>query len=172
MKKNNNKGFSLFEMVAVIAIVAIMMTIVAISIGTAGRNEVFRTSEKIESLLNQARVYALTKGSDEGYVSVAKTSSGYYAYVGNPDNIKAVGEDGSKFVSAEEVKKNGDKIGNANLDISFNGIIADDSVNQIHFKQSTGGLYPGSGNVVQVKNKKMKSAIIYIYPATGKTYTN
>ena len=92
MKTNNNKGFSYVEMLMVLAVMAIMIGMVTISIGTINRNTVARTSEKLESLSNKARTSALTKGSQNGYLNLCEVGNGVYVYVGemltNPADVK------------------------------------------------------------------------------------
>ncbi|MBR3040936.1 MAG: prepilin-type N-terminal cleavage/methylation domain-containing protein [Lachnospiraceae bacterium] len=172
MKTNNNKGFSYVEMLMVLAVMAIMIGMVTISIGTINRNTVARTSEKLESLSNKARTSALTKGSQNGYLNLCEVGNGVYVYVGemltNPADVKSKGE---KICSAEyEVL------------IKFLGTdytsSKDKAIHRWAFKQSTGGIIgtidsstPVSGSVVvRKKSNTIKQSAFQIYWMTGKTF--
>ncbi len=163
----NNRGFSYVEMIIVLAILAIMVAMVTITIGTNNRNNVSRASEKLESLVNKARINALTKGTSNGYLNLAIVDGSVYAYVGEalpadqPSAVKSHVLNG-KVVS-------GEKICSANLSIQLNGTVSDTAVNRIGFLQSTGGLGSGSP-VVMVMHGTNSSSTFQIYPATGKTY--
>lgn len=164
-KRNPNAGLSLFEMVAVIAVIAIMIGITTISISTVNRNEVFRTEEKLESLINKARVTALTKGTKNGSLYIANTAGAYYSYVGDASTFEG-------GASADNIKKYGDKLCSAKVNIVYGtDIIGAGSVVKIGFKQSTGGLDGGASTIlVQDGREKIKSATIRIYSETGKIY--
>ena len=102
MRRTNNKGFSYVEMLMVLAIMAIMIGMVTISVGLISRNTVSRTLEKVESLCNRTRINALTKGSTQGYLNMAQFSDGVYAYVGEmvmDDNIDKIREKGERICS-------------------------------------------------------------------------
>ena len=163
--RNPNAGLSLFEMVAVLAIISIMIGIMTISISTVNRNEVFRTEEKLESLINKARVAALTKGTKNGSLYIARSSGTYYSYVGDASEFEG-------GASADNIKKFGDKLCGSRVNIIYGTDIIDNgNVISINFKQSTGGLNGGAGKIlVQDNRNKIKSATIQIYSETGKIY--
>jgi len=129
MVRRNNKGFSYVEMIIVIAIVGILIALLSISIGTVNRNNALRASEELESLVNNARVNALTKGLNYGVLTIAKDETGVYAY------------SGKKQYSVDVVKSQGKRICGSKVTVSVNG--SSDSLMYIEFKQSTGGLVDG-----------------------------
>ena len=163
--RNPNAGLSLFEMVTVLAIIAIMIGIMTISISTVNRNEVFRTEEKLESLINKARVAALTKGTKNGSLYITCNGSAYYSYIGDASKLEG-------GATADNVKKFGEKLCSSKVNISYGTDTIDDGeVVTINFKQSTGGLNGGAGKIfVQDSRNKIKSTTIQIYSETGKIY--
>ena len=165
MKANQNKGFSYIEMLMVLAIMAIMIGMITISIGTVKRNTALRASEKLETLVNKARVNALTKGTAHGYVNVALYEGAYYAYVG--ERVPADLDNDGSLESRKYVKEHGDKICNENATIYFNGLVKN-NVNHIQFKQATGGLVGTSDTISVVCGNT--SSVFRIKPQTGKTY--
>ena len=102
MKKINNKGFSYVEMIVVLAIMAVMVGMIGLSYGMINRNNVNRASETLQSMANQARVNALTKGTSNGYLNIAKVGNDIYAAVG------------PQYTVADDIKKNGEKVCSAN----------------------------------------------------------
>ncbi len=167
-KNNNNKGFSYVEMLMVLAILAIMIGMITLSVGLIGRTSLSRTLEKVESLCNKARTSALTKGKDYGWLNMAEFNDGVYAYVG--EKI----EDDNK----QQVRDKGEKICTKDYEIITNmsgtssGIgTSDKNVHRIAFKQSTGGVIGNySGRVIVKKKGTTKVESFGIYGQTGKTY--
>lgn len=84
---NNKKGFTVYELIITISIIALMATFVTISLGTVYRNNVARGGEKIESAIKQARNTALTKGNKYGFANFYYTGSALYCKVG--EEVKA-----------------------------------------------------------------------------------
>jgi len=105
--KKNNKGFSYVEMVIVIGIMALMVGMITISIGTANRNRVNRAAESLETVVDKARVSAMTKGATRGYLNIAKDGNSIYA---------AVGE---QLFTVADVKAKGEKICTGKVYIDF-----------------------------------------------------
>ena len=105
--KTNNKGFSYVEMIVVIAIMSLMVGMIAISIGTVNRNKVNRAAESLETMVDKARVSAMTKGAKNGFLNIAKIDNAVYA---------AVGE---QMFTADDVKMKGEKICSGKVYIDF-----------------------------------------------------
>ncbi len=166
MKRND--GFSYVEMLLVLAIIAIMIGFVTVSIGIVNRNNVARTSEKMESLAHAARTSALTKGGS--WLNIASVDGKIYAYIGE-----------SLDKQPNEVKKKGEKICNNDLVItvsgSYGGTTSDTveeegvqsaKVLRIYFKQSTGSPSSETTIIVQKKNNNLKQSSFHIDNVTGK----
>lgn len=165
MMRKNNKGFSYVEMLMVLAIMAIMIGMITISVGFIGRNTVSRTLEKVESLCNRARTNALTKGSPNGYLNMAEFGDGVYGYVG-----KMVQDDDIDYI-----RENGQKICSKDYEIMTNfvglGSTSDGQIHRIAYKQSTGGVIGNlSGRIIVKKKNTSKTESFGIYGQTGKIY--
>ena len=105
--KNNNKGFSYVEMIVVVAIMALMVGMITISIGMVGRNKVNRASEKLESMIDKARVSAMTKGTKKGFLNITVVGNDVYAYAGE------------QVFTAADVKNKGEKICDKKVCLDF-----------------------------------------------------
>lgn len=166
MRANNNKGFSYVEMLMVLAVMAIMLGMVTISIGTINRNTISRSSERLESLLNKARTSALTKGKEKGFMNFVEYGNGVFVYVGEQVDDPA------------EVRKKGEKICSSEYEIlfKFGGTSftssKDKAVHRVGFQQSTGGVLGNLDGsfVVRKKNNTTKQSAFQVYGLTGKTY--
>ena len=60
-RKSNNQGFSLVEMIIVIAIMAIMITTVGLSLSLVSGRKVKKCAEEIVSTIERTRVLSLGK---------------------------------------------------------------------------------------------------------------
>ena len=162
-RPSNDKGFSYVEMILVLGIMTIMLAMITISMGTIRRNNVLRTAEKMETLVNKARNTALTKGTANGVLNVAKIDNDVYAYVGT-----GISELNEGNINTFKVK--GEKICSSDITIIINGVSTDSgSVAQIGFKQSTGGLDSTLDGTIMVL-KGTRSSTFRIHYLTGKIY--
>lgn len=84
--KTDNKGFSYVELILVIAIMAILVGLTALSMGLVSRTNVTRGAEKLYSSLSQARSASLAKGTQNGALTISCVGGKYYCYVGNPSS--------------------------------------------------------------------------------------
>lgn len=78
-RKSNNQGFSLVEMIIVIAIMAIMITTVGLSLSLVSGRKVKKCADEIVSTIERTRVLSL--GKDQGQVEFILSqdaSSGEY----------------------------------------------------------------------------------------------
>lgn len=168
MRGKNNKGFSYVEMLMVLAVIAIMIGMVTISVGLIGRTNTRRTSEKLETLANKARTSAMTQGTNKGYLCVAEYRGAVYAYVGSKiaeDNPAEVKQKGIKICSNDmEIRMPTDS------DPGSGSFTSDGLVHRISFKQSTGGLANGVNLIEIIVRKKgtSKTSSFSIFKQTGK----
>lgn len=160
--KKNNKGFSYVEMVIVLAIMAVMVGFLSISIGTSKRNELIRTAERFESRINQARTTAMTKGSLTGNLNIGYVDGAYYTYVGE------------QLPDANAIKAKGEKLCNGNITvILLDPIDASEPYRCLTFKQSTGGVQDAYGDIYTgyltvMFKRDLKSTSYTIDGVTGK----
>ena len=78
----NNKGLSYYELIIVIAIMALMVGFATISIGAVYRNDVKRVSDSFESGLKEARNKAISKGTKYGYFNFYNKDNNLYINIG------------------------------------------------------------------------------------------
>lgn len=184
-KKNNNKngGFSLVELIVVIAIMAVLTGIASMSLASVMGVSVKQCARDIQSAANQTRVSTL--GKDEVIMTItkgnkAKSSEAYYCTIVTKDGL-------GKTIENEE------KIGKSNLDITY--VLSDSKGNKtsditlddthsltIKFNRGTGAMAPcmksdgssgGDYYCMQIKVKKNSTEkIISFYPETGKVSIN
>lgn len=184
-KKHNNKngGFSLVELIVVIAIMAVLTGIASMSLASVMGISVKQCARDIQSAANQTRVSTL--GKDEVIMTItkgnkAKSSEAYYCTIVTKDGLGKTTE-------------NEEKIGKSNLDITY--VLSDSKGNKtsditlddthsltIKFNRGTGAMAPcmksdgssgGDYYCMQIKVKKNSTEkIISFYPETGKVSLN
>ena len=87
---NNNKGFSLVELIIVVAIMAVMGSFIFFSFGLLTGQDARKCANNISTVLDKEKNYALTKSTEvDCCVEISLGSDGYYATYYVPD--KAVG---------------------------------------------------------------------------------
>lgn len=168
----NNKGFSLLEMIIVIAIMAVVTSVSFVGLGYLYSTNIKSSIKKINSSLLKTQSYTTAKsigGRDVG-MRIKKTSDGYYIeYLGIPGQ-----ED--------------EKIGNTNLKVTcyYDGYGSDgitrvsgteivDTSNpvDIYFDRSTGGLLPYTDKAywkkIEIIANGSNSCTVTISKVTGKT---
>ncbi len=74
---NKNAGYTLLEMIVVVAILAVGLTIVGMSINTIFSLELKQCAKEIHSELGKEKVAAMTRSGDV-YMRLYKTNSGIY----------------------------------------------------------------------------------------------
>ena len=150
--KNKNAGFSLIELIVVIAV---MVIVAGIGISWISRLSGYRAREcasKVASTLNGAKVKSLSKQQNTGdaYWELKKGSDGkYYVSTYYPEYS------GGGYTLVEETAKVGKT---SNLKVTYTDVDGDhvvDSSNSLKlcYDRSTGALYEGSaGTVDKTKN--------------------
>lgn len=162
----SNRGFSLVELIVVIALMAILTGVGVISVGMIGGFKATECSKNIESLLNKVRID--TMGKNSAYVHIYQAADGsYYAeYVtkaGSSTNTSTV-QIGKKSVNVTYADES-----------DLTNFKAVDSVGiYLQFERSSGALMhpeaaPMTSRVVKIKvTQNSKVIVISIYPETGK----
>ena len=101
-RNNKNSGFSLVELIIVIAIMAIVVTVAGLSVGTLTGRRVRKCADEIVSTIERARVQTLGKEQNnvECVISYDSTDKEYHAMVyqvinGTPTEVsdRVVGRD-------------------------------------------------------------------------------
>ena len=163
--KKNNKGLSYVELLIVIAIMAIAVGLITLSIGLVNRTSINRGIEKVGSSLNQARNTAMARGSERGTIEISCSGGKYYCYVGSLSSPNKA--DLTQELVAPPAKVYYKVAGSDTL-------IAVTETNPlvIRYNQSTGAFKPlASGEYCSyiVLSNGDQSVAMKLYPATGKS---
>ncbi len=164
--KDNNKGFSYVELILVIAIMAILVGVMSLSMGLVGRTNINRGIEKVSSSLNQARNSSMARGYIKGAFEISYDGSQYYCYVG------AAGASDKEELK-EELVASPVIVGyylSDDADTMYQ--VTETNPLRIQYNQSTGSFKPVVDSVycdriVMIHGDKV--AEIKLYPETGKT---
>lgn len=165
MKKINNKGFSYVEMIVVLGIMALMVGMITFSYGMINRNNVNRASETLESMAKQARVNAMTKGTSNGYLTIAKVDNDIYAAVG------------PQYTTVADIKKNGEKVCSSNVRVEMWDLTSPGTKTltgntgvtyfYIQFEQVSGGIKSSAGYSGTVNTTKSMARFIRCVSKNG-----
>lgn len=188
VSRNDNRGFSLVELMVVVAIMAVMGSFMFIGNALVAAQYPRECANDLSAALNKEKNYALTKSATiDCYMELIYDSDGYYVRYYQPRNAVVKGDNPSyDWVLAEE-----EKVGKSAVDIicEFDGVSSvsigsGTSVKFIYnrisgeFKKSiiSDGSTPGIGSEDAVsaafcKRIEIKGGRTYeitIYSATGK----
>lgn len=153
----NNKGFSYVEMILVLAIIAILIAMIGLSMGLVSRTNISKATSNLESAMNRARTTSMARGSDDGAIKITNIDGWYYYSIGGGEQVKLVAEPvsigwyyGSDFVSLDS---SGDSL-------------------TLKFVPSTGAFraesVTGEYCTSIVLYNEDKSSSLILYPQTGK----
>lgn len=163
--KKNNKGFSYVELILVMAIMAILVAMVSISMGVVSRSNVNRGAERLNASLSKARNAAMAKGTDRGTIEITCDGSKYYCFVGSSTSTNKIAErqeiGASPMVVGYYLKGNSEMI-----------TIQAGTPLILKYNQSTGAFKELSGGGYCDKivfTNGSSTAEIKLYSATGKT---
>lgn len=77
--RKDNKGFSMVELVIVIALIAVLGSVLVYSFSLVTGQEARQCANNISTVLDKAKNYSLTKSaSSDAYVEISKEASGEY----------------------------------------------------------------------------------------------
>lgn len=83
----DNKGFSMVEIVVVIALMAVVVSIFAYSFSLVTGQDARQGANNISTVLDKAKNYSLTKSaSSDAYVEITKEAKGYFATYYAPES--------------------------------------------------------------------------------------
>ena len=105
MKMKDNKGFSLVELVIVIAISTVLLGAIFYSYTLLIGQYARECANNLSTSLEKEKNYALTKSASvDCYMEIAKTDKGYVARYYVPKNAIANGNNSTDWELAEELK--------------------------------------------------------------------
>ena len=163
--RKNNKGFSYVEVLLVIAIMAILITMISITMGLLSSTNVNRGAEKLSSSLDRARNVAMAKGTSRGTIEITSDGDKCYCFVGSSSSSNKLEE--REQLSASPVVIGYFETGNSDMIT-----VSPTTPLVIKYDQSTGTfLALSNGNYCEriVFTNGDATAEIVLYPATGKS---
>lgn len=169
----NNKGFSLLEMIIVLAILAVVTSVSFVGLGYVYNTNIKSSIKKVNSSLLKIQSYTTSKsvGGRNVYMRLKKESDGYY--------IEYWQGEGTAAVQIQEKEK----IGKKNLTVTCyydggsSGTVTVDSGSpvDIYFDRSTGGLLPVTQggdtywSKIEITSNGSSGCSVTISKVTGKT---
>lgn len=165
IKKNNNGGFSLVELIVVVMISAILVGGAVVSAVVIHDANVSAATDELVSILKTARSESLARESDSVWLKLVKDSDSYYAYVyygdkSDEDDAEILSEQklGSDALTFTIKQKSGSKI-----------IIDDSSPAVFDFKKSNGAL---KEDYTKIEVEGNKTEVITVIRETGRCLTD
>lgn len=158
----NNKGFSYVELILVIAIMAIMVGIVGLSMGLISRTNVNKAASNLESSMNQARSLAMAKGTSNGVVDIFRNGDIYYIFVGNTSDPDVADRREELIYSPAQVYYYTGDISDENKMSIPNG-----NRLTIQYNASTGAFASGAPDYIVIQNED-KIRTLKLHEDTGK----
>ena len=158
---NNNKGFSLIEVLVVIAIMSVMTGLAALSISLVHNANVNDACNKIESALSSARVTSMAKGQEAGKITFIMDGGSLYYTIGD-DPTRTRVTTGSITVTTNNVPKCP----------SASGAAWADGVSYTYKFNSAGMLVDSdSSPCCIILAHKARHSAVWVYRETGKIET-
>lgn len=181
--RNRDKGYSLIELIVVIAIMAVVVGLVGMSVTLITGRKVKKCGEEITSTLERAKVLALGKTQGQVEFVLREASNGdiyaeiYQGSTTEPVNSRLVAESGVLNIRATFSDSSVANLGS----ISGNGSYAQDSSGlHLVFNRSTGAFEKNTSKVGDVEKEyctditisnSRRTVKITLVGATGKIVT-
>lgn len=83
-KKAGNKGFTLIEMILVLAITILILTMVLITYNVVNNANATKCVKRLETVIRTARTQAMAKGTEAGRLTLTIEHGNLYAQIGDP----------------------------------------------------------------------------------------
>ncbi len=177
---NRNKGYSLLELIVVIALATILSSVAIYSISLVVGQDAKQCANNLSAALDKARTYAMTRsGASDAYMEITKRDGYYYASYWEPDKPYTVGDE-TVYNKLEE-----ERIGKGMAEITYTVVMNDGTTqtfsdaSSIRFTYDrTSGAFKEvesvrpSGKLVgycqQIDIQRGKHYKLTLYSATGK----
>lgn len=161
MNKNDNRGFSLIELIVTIAIMAIATGVLAYSLHLISSARAKTTAEKVKTALENTRMQTMACGG--GYVEFSRDANGDLYVLQNI--TKGVGG-GAQAIANEKIGSSAIRFTYAGASGSATELASGDAV-RIEFNAGTGAFKSGAIKTIVVSGAG-KTYTITCYQLTGK----
>jgi prepilin-type N-terminal cleavage/methylation domain-containing protein len=167
MKKNRQKGFSMIEMIIVIAIMGIFTALATIGFGYLKSGNVKAAAKTIDSNLTKLKLDTMSKDK-KPYMCIYKVGSDTYMLCTTDTSLKLNASNGQKIGNGNvEIVANGEKLsGSKKIYVAFTK--GSGSFAENFEKNPTVVKNPDS--TIVVKSQKGTSYVIHMIRDTGKHY--
>ena len=163
----NNKGLSYVEVMIVLGIGAILTSLAFVGLGFINRNNVSKSCEKLESAFSHAQNMSMTKGSNNGSITIVQDNGSYYYYFGPSSTNK------TKFAQSPCVVTGVASSDGSDIPIGTTGL-------RYYFVANTGGIKTADTDTynaqecytIKITNGSGNSMNLNISKITGKVSVN
>lgn len=134
----DNKGFSLLELLVVIAVLAVMGTFVFVGLGLLTGQYARECANDISAALSKEKSYSMTRSATvDCYMELLYKSDGYYVRYYQPVNAIATGKDGSgSLQGADWIPAEEEKVGRSSVivtcTLNVNGSTEEVTIDDTH----------------------------------------
>ena len=160
VKKNRNKGFSMMELIVVIAIIGLFTGLASIGLQYVQAGNIRSTAKSIDSNLTKLRLDTMRK-EEKPIMYLYKVGDDYYMLCTTDSSMA-------------RDRNNGTHIGNSNTKITVDGSVLGSTEKKIKFKKGSGAFSDDSDArssiLVEKQDGKGTSYKIVLVPDTGKHY--
>lgn len=145
-RKLNNKGFSLVELIVVIAIMAIVTGVAMATVSMLDSSYVEDAERGIKDYISLGRTKSMSVAAKEWYIAVGKEDKDYYVYL-----YKVTEENSQNLTSLIDKKKLGAKVSISYGNDKDNQFLIGQTKLQMYFNPQTGKIakvildYDGNG---------------------------
>lgn len=180
MKKNccikDNRGFSLMELLVVIAVVAVVTGMVGISYSLVTNSNVNAAADKLEYAIRTSRVESMSKGQDNGKLTIVQADGKLYYVIGEYDSANRINwtEICKKQIKCGHLNNVSSTPDSSTTATAFGEyetvVITFNSAGMVQRWTSTPLMTNNVTNCITFDSGKRRIAV-WIYPETGKVET-
>lgn len=173
---NNNRGFSIMELLIVMAIVSIISGFVGISYSLVTNSNVNAAANKLESAIKTSRVESMSRGQENGKLTIVMADKKMYYVIGEYDSSDRFNwtEICKKQISCGHLNDVNSRPDSSTTSTAFTEletvVLYFNSAGMVERTNSTPALTDSVTNCFTFDNGDRRIAV-WIYPETGKVET-